>query len=61
MRCPVCNGDVYVVDSGTNAKTVVRRRKCLECNHVFFTSETIVFSELGAPLLHKFKKDARTL
>ena len=59
MRCPICNGDVKVMDSGTNAKTVIRRRKCLDCNNIFFTSETIIFNEVGAPLLNKLKNDNR--
>ena len=59
MRCPVCNGDVKVIDSASNANLVVRRRKCLNCDYLFFTSETIIDSVLGAPLLDKFKNSNR--
>ena len=58
MRCPVCNGDVKVMDVGTGADAVIRRRKCLNCNHLFFTSETIIFNEIGAPLLNKFRNSS---
>ena len=61
MRCPVCNGDVKVIDSASGANAVVRRRKCLNCNHTFHTSETILKSEIGAPLLEKFKSSNRIL
>jgi transcriptional regulator NrdR family protein len=59
MRCPECKGDVKVVDSASNANTVIRRRRCLDCDYVFYTTETVIFKEVGAPLLDKFKKDAQ--
>ena len=40
MTCPVCAGDTIVIDCRTDCEGVYRRRKCKECNYLFFTSET---------------------
>ena len=40
MTCPVCAGKVIVEDSVTDCESVYRRRKCKECNYVFYTTES---------------------
>ena len=40
MTCPVCGGAVKVLDCCTDCESVYRRRKCLECDAEFFTTES---------------------
>lgn len=51
MDCPNCGAPTKVVDSRPSAKTVVRRRKCLECKYRFSTIEidTEVYERLSPP------------
>ena len=42
MTCPNCGGDTKVIDSRSNIDHVIRRRKCRECGHCFYTIETDV-------------------
>lgn len=40
MKCPKCAGDVRVRDTTyTEENEIYRRRKCLDCGHVFYTME----------------------
>ena len=39
MTCPICGGLSKVTDSRSDCEGVYRRRKCVECNHSFYTSE----------------------
>lgn len=39
MNCPNCNGKNRVIDSVTTDKSVIRRRKCLDCEQLFYTEE----------------------
>ena len=41
MKCPDCGGDVKVMDSvfNTDQNEVLRKRKCKDCGHVFYTIE----------------------
>ena len=39
MDCPKCGGGTSVTDSVTDGLAVYRRRKCFDCNHIFFTTE----------------------
>lgn len=39
MDCPKCGYASRVVDSRSESNKVLRRRKCLECNQLFFTTE----------------------
>ncbi|MBE7039124.1 MAG: hypothetical protein E7398_00165 [Ruminococcaceae bacterium] len=39
MTCPVCGGNSKVCDSISDCEAVYRKRRCLECNHVWFTDE----------------------
>jgi len=60
MICPKCGGEVQVVDSRHNAETVVRRRRCKICKHIFYTQETItdsaVFSDIAYPFYRAGRK-----
>ena len=44
MKCPKCGGKSYVTDTAQNTETneTYRRRKCRECQHVFYTAEAEV-------------------
>lgn len=43
MNCPKCEGKVTVKDTvHTEHNEIYRRRQCLACKYVFFTSEQIV-------------------
>lgn len=39
MNCPVCGGDNKVICSRKNCESICRRRKCLDCGHIFYTTE----------------------
>lgn len=39
MKCPVCGCDSAVICSRRDCESVCRRRKCLQCGHLFFTTE----------------------
>lgn len=39
MNCPVCGGDTIVRGTKADCESVHRRRICVDCGHIFFTSE----------------------
>jgi transcriptional regulator NrdR family protein len=39
MNCPKCSGRALVVDSVLAEEENYRKRRCLDCNHVFYTVE----------------------
>ena len=40
MKCPVCGSDnITTVDSRSDHDNIVRRKKCLACNHRWSTIE----------------------
>ena len=39
MKCPICGGDVTVVDVRHDCESVGRKRKCKSCSHIFYTME----------------------
>lgn len=41
MKCPKCNGKTTVTDNALNTSDneMYRKRKCLECGHIFYTTE----------------------
>ena len=39
MTCPVCGGKTTVIDTANDCECVYRRRKCLECEYKFTTTE----------------------
>lgn len=40
MTCPVCGGSSKVMATRSDCDGVYRRRRCNECNHIFYTTET---------------------
>ncbi len=40
MTCPVCGGKTVVIGSEADSESIYRRRKCVECNHRFYTTES---------------------
>lgn len=39
MKCPKCKGGVKVEYTLSDVEGVYRKRRCLECGHIFYTSE----------------------
>ena len=41
MKCPDCGGEVKVIDSVFNIdqNEILRKRKCKDCDHIFYTIE----------------------
>jgi transcriptional regulator NrdR family protein len=39
MNCPMCGGQVKVHLSVSDPNVVIRRRQCLECSYIFYTTE----------------------
>lgn len=39
MTCPVCGGDTKVAYCVRDCEGVYRRRKCIECEYKFYTTE----------------------
>lgn len=40
MKCPICEGDIKVIDSVNGSDNVIyRKRRCDKCKHVFYTAE----------------------
>lgn len=39
MNCPVCGGKVKVEYCVSDCEGVYRKRKCVVCNHTFYTTE----------------------
>lgn len=40
MKCPMCGSDnITTVDSRSDHDSIVRRKKCLDCNHRWSTIE----------------------
>ena len=39
MLCPECNNKTRVIDSRVVEDVVVRKRKCKNCNYIFYTEE----------------------
>lgn len=44
MICPKCSGKTSVIDGvdGKPNSIKYRRRKCLVCSYIFYTSETVI-------------------
>lgn len=41
MKCPKCGGKIIVIDivQDDDDNKTYRKRKCLNCDHIFFTTE----------------------
>lgn len=39
MKCPKCNGKTVVICTENEKNSVVRKRRCCKCRHVFYTKE----------------------
>ena len=39
MTCPVCGEKATVINSASDCECVYRRRRCVECGHIFTTTE----------------------
>lgn len=49
MKCPKCGGDSKVKDGvqvdDTNQR--LRQRKCLKCDHTFYTRESVIIENIA--------------
>ena len=50
IPCPVCNGKSKVNRSVQDDADVVRRRRCLACGYVFYTTEADCDATYARPL-----------
>lgn len=57
MTCPVCGGQLIVIDSRPSEDSIYRRRKCVECGHRFSTIE--IDADLYAQEMDAVKKATR--
>lgn len=39
MKCPLCNGETKAEKALAAGGVVYRKRRCLECRHLFLTEE----------------------
>lgn len=39
MNCPVCGSVTRVADTRSDSEIVARKRKCILCHYVFYTTE----------------------
>ena len=39
MTCPICGERTLVINSASDCECVYRRRRCVECQHTFTTTE----------------------
>ena len=39
MNCPVCGGPTKVADTRSHEDHICRTRRCLDCDHHFYTVE----------------------
>lgn len=56
MKCPLCKGDVKVVYTLSDAEGVYRKRRCLKCGHIFYTSEIEDSADVYKNLLRQQNK-----
>lgn len=63
MTCPICGGKSKVHDSISDCEAVYRKRKCVECQHVWFTSEyesdSVCYKEYATNRRHKYKRGSQ--
>lgn len=57
MTCPVCGGQLIVIDSRPTEDSIHRRRKCVECGYRFSTIE--VDADLYASEMDAVKRSTR--
>lgn len=53
MICPVCGGKITVFDSRSSKHEIIRKRKCVACKKVFYTSEKQIDEETGKQMINK--------
>lgn len=39
MNCPECGGKVVTIDTKHDSDSIQRKKKCVSCQNIFFTSE----------------------
>lgn len=58
MVCPNCGGKTKVKESRADSDVIYRRRRCIDCNYIFYTEE--VDSESAKAELNRFRTAARS-
>lgn len=59
MTCPICGGATVVINSVADCEGVYRRRKCKECDHRFYTTESEADGKDLNRIYHPIKSEAR--
>lgn len=47
MNCPKCGGKTQIPGTRSDGEKVYRKRKCIECGHVFYTEEQLTANSYG--------------
>lgn len=59
MNCPVCGGKTTVFNCRADCEGVYRRRKCLECDYRFYTTEEESDGKMFNSLERKYLQNRR--
>lgn len=60
MNCPICGGKTTVRGCKADCESIHRERKCLECNHIFYTEEyEVETSERYDELVLEYNRNRR--
>lgn len=61
MTCPVCSGKTTVIDCAKDVDEVVRLRRCIECNHRFYTAERDIDYSEGYDVISRYRRSKKKL
>lgn len=56
MNCEICGSKTIVIDSRSDVDIVVRKRKCIECKHTFYTQEVDLDKNYGKKFITEHLK-----
>ena len=63
MNCPVCAGKTKVHYCLRDCEGVYRKRKCLECGYIFFTTEiesdSVDYKRVEQERIMRYKKEKK--
>ena len=60
MNCPICGEATVVVRSLADCEAVYRRRRCRECEHIFYSAEyesdSVIFNKIEYQINKKYQR-----